>query len=837
MMKNTFRLLMATALATTVYAAPFVSGPPGEATAVEAVPPSVEESEVTVAPPTQTPVEVEADRPFAMVGLTWDADDADEAAPVEVRVRTESGAWSEWVTLDVAEDAAEPGSADDRGDRPATEALWVDSADAVEIRAADEDGAGRPRVELIDPGTSPNDAVVASEAVAQAGTAQAAPTQPDIVTRAQWGADESLRNCTPTVATGLKAGIVHHTVGSNTYSREDSAAIVRGIYAFHTQSRGWCDIGYNFLVDRFGTVFEGRTGGITKPVIGAQTGGFNTYTLGVSLMGTFTSVQPPAVMWDSVARLLAWRFAAAGIDPLATTQLTSGGNSKFPAGTTVRVPTIVGHRDLYATECPGNAAYPQLASLRTKVDGLITSTASGGSSPESPSTSTPMPSPPPSSSPPPPGPASGVSQDFNGDGRADVLARDGAGALWLYPGNGSGGWLARSQVGSGWNVMTPVGSTTTAPPAGSVQDVAGGRVYTSSVTGSHAVVAGMQATYRALGETASALGWPTSDEYAVPGGAAQDFTGGRLVFSAATQEVTNEKPRATRSRYMVLSTNAASDRANAKALGCEHAKAGRPGLYLLAYGTQEPSGLRPPGTSRSSQWPRASYGLVTDTAKAYVEGVIECRPSRALTYQIGLGVNNKSDGGVPGSEAGSRWASVVDEVSSWVETLGEQAFAVSVVGANDMEPGWGPSSWARAWVDAYLGATPRPLVSFGSADGCPTYGSSSVICNNSWTVGDVWYVSGGASTRVSVLPQIYRTDGIQASQWARISSWGAQQHSRPLTFAGALSQAAACRQRSGCTNTANAPETAWTQLWNALRAHPETRLSVLPSSTDMEWAS
>jgi hypothetical protein len=289
------------------------------------------------------------------------------------------------------------------------------------------------------------------------------------------------------------------------------------------------------------------------------------------------------------------------------------------------------------------------------------------------------------------------------------------------------------------------------------------------------------------------------------------------------------------STYIVLSGATATDVATATALGCTHGRSGRPGLYLLAFGTQEPRGLRPPGTTAASQWPRAPYSLVGDVARAYVRGVVDCRPSRAQVMEIGLGVNNKADGGVAGATAGADWASLVGGVASWVTTLGAAASGVSVVGANDMEPGWGTRSWARAWVDGYLAGTAVPLVSFGSADGCPTYGSTSTTCNNGWTVEDVWYVSGGASSRVSVIPQIYRTDGIQASQWARISSWGATNRQRPLTFAGALSQSRACQQRGGCTTTANTPEAAWSQLWQALRAHPETSTPVLYRSSDMAW--
>ena len=368
-MKAFVRTLVASSLAAALLVIPVAGDATDDLPDAEPVPPVVEQSGVDVGPRAEPAVEVDPGRQFELVGVTWDREDATSAAPVQVRVRDLAGGWSEWTTLGLAEDPAQPGTVEAAASRPATELLWVGHAEAVQVRSVTARDLGPARVEMIDPGTSRNDAAVATS---PAGAAYAAlPGQPPIVTRAEWGADESLRNCTPTVSPTLKAAVVHHTVGSNTYSASESAAVVRGIYAFHTQSRGWCDVGYNYLVDRFGTIFEGRYGGVDQNVIGAQVGGFNTSTLGVSMMGTFTDVAPPAATVEAIARLLAWRLGSMYIDPSSTVALVSAGNSKYPAGATVTVPRIVGHRDLYQTECPGNTGYQSLPTIRARVQALV----------------------------------------------------------------------------------------------------------------------------------------------------------------------------------------------------------------------------------------------------------------------------------------------------------------------------------------------------------------------------------------------------------------------------------------------------------------------------------
>jgi uncharacterized protein with LGFP repeats len=195
-----------------------------------------------------------------------------------------------------------------------------------------------------------------------------APTErtPNIVARAGWQADESLRPAAPQYASSVKVVFVHHTTTTNNYSCSQSPAIVRGMYAYHVLSLGWNDIGYNFLVDKCGTVFEGRYGGTTRPVIGAQTYGFNTNSTGIAVIGTHTSTAASPAAVAAVAHLAAWKLAIDGVNPNGRSTLVESASDShgFVAGRTYTFNAISGHRDGYATACPGNALYAQLPALR-----------------------------------------------------------------------------------------------------------------------------------------------------------------------------------------------------------------------------------------------------------------------------------------------------------------------------------------------------------------------------------------------------------------------------------------------------------------------------------------
>ena len=192
-------------------------------------------------------------------------------------------------------------------------------------------------------------------------------TTPTIVPRSGWGADEKIVRAKPSFAPADRLAVVHHTAGTNSYTAAQAAAIVRGIEVYHVKGNGWNDIGYNFLVDRFGTVYEGRGGGTEKNVIGAHAEGFNTGTIGVALIGNYAHATPPKSQQDALVKLLAWRLDVAHVDPRSTVAYTSGGNLKFRAGKTVTLRAVSGHRDTGPSECPGTGAYVLLPALAKRV--------------------------------------------------------------------------------------------------------------------------------------------------------------------------------------------------------------------------------------------------------------------------------------------------------------------------------------------------------------------------------------------------------------------------------------------------------------------------------------
>ena len=307
---------------------------------------------------------------FSMLGVTW-AHGTVDASTVQVAVRTHArNGWTPWTAVDVDPDEG-PAPGEDSSVRDGTAPLYVGQADAVEVDVYDANGQ-RPTgltVAAINPGTSGYDAAAATSAApassAKGGTTSTAdaakdglPSMPRIVTRKQWGADERLGDTcwSPRFGSTFKAVFVHHTAGSNAYTRRESASIVRGIYAYHTQSRGWCDIGYNFLIDRYGTVYEGRAGGIRKPVRGAHSGDYNVNSTGISLMGEFTNTVPTQAMRSALVRLVAWRLGTA---------YRSGVGFAYINGK--RFAQISGHRDAMATACPGQMVYDWLPTLRRKV--------------------------------------------------------------------------------------------------------------------------------------------------------------------------------------------------------------------------------------------------------------------------------------------------------------------------------------------------------------------------------------------------------------------------------------------------------------------------------------
>jgi hypothetical protein len=307
--------------------------------------------------------------PFSAVGVTWSEDAALTGVTVQLRTKSTRGVWGAWTTT--TEDDVEQGDSGTRaGDvRGGTAPVWTGAARGVEVvvQAADGTTPDDVQLQLIDPGTSAADARPGGPQITD--TAHAADGMPPIYSRAQWGADESIMGWDPEYAPTIKAATIHHTADGNNYTAADVPAIMRSMYAYHAVSRGWGDIGYNVVVDKFGRAWEGRSGGLASTVVGAHAGGFNYGTFGVSMLGNYDIAAPPQVMLDTVAAVVAWKLALYGVDPRGTTTLTSagGGTAKFAAGVKVTLPTVFAHRDVGATACPGQYAYARMNDVRAMV--------------------------------------------------------------------------------------------------------------------------------------------------------------------------------------------------------------------------------------------------------------------------------------------------------------------------------------------------------------------------------------------------------------------------------------------------------------------------------------
>lgn len=316
---------------------------------------------------------------FFVAGLTWDGIEAPEQQ-IFIRVQTD-GEWTPWSEL--APEAAE------HQDVAGTEAYIVGGATGVQLRVVTggdefpdnlglhliptEPGENQLRasteIEVAELADQVNPAGGEQPSVsATAIPTQATPSGSSVVERSGWRADESKMRWRPENKP-LRAAVVHHTAGTNNYTAAQSASIVRGIYHYHAVTRGWGDIGYNFLVDKYGQIFEGRTGSLAAPggsmPVAAHARGFNTGTLGISVLGDYSSVRAPDSVLATMADVIAWKFDAADIDMSTPSGMISPGTNARPAGQ--NLPRIYAHRDVGATTCPGNNIYARIPALNRQV--------------------------------------------------------------------------------------------------------------------------------------------------------------------------------------------------------------------------------------------------------------------------------------------------------------------------------------------------------------------------------------------------------------------------------------------------------------------------------------
>jgi hypothetical protein len=267
-----------------------------------------------------------------------------------------------------------PSSAERVGDP-----VWTGGSTLVEVRS--DRTLARVSVSCVDVSGGVGARRRASERVIGEAAALplAAPTlpagsgQPPIIARRAW----ALGTAPPKVAPeygGVEMAFVHHTDNPNGYSPGEVPAMLRAIYVFHRYVRGWDDIGYNFVIDLYGRIFEARAGGIDEPVVGAQAGGYNLVSTGIAVLGEFASIQISQSAASALQRLLAWKLSLHGIPCTGrvTVRVDPAGASysRFPGGAHVSLPRIAGHRDADTTDCPGDALYGQLPSIRSRAERL-----------------------------------------------------------------------------------------------------------------------------------------------------------------------------------------------------------------------------------------------------------------------------------------------------------------------------------------------------------------------------------------------------------------------------------------------------------------------------------
>lgn len=371
-------------------------------TELSLVPPTVEEPEEPADAPVRLSAPIETPIPFSMVGFEL----PDGVEQIEARARVE-GAWTEWFETELQdiEEGPDPDTAEFAGADEAitrlTDPLWMGEADALQIRLPGDGDPTEVRATLIDSlGMSEGlvTRVTRHLTARPAAVAEADTAAPRIRTRAQWGADESIRKGSPSYAANARYVVIHHTAGGNNYTQAQADGVVRGIYSWHVNGNGWSDVGYQFMVDKFGTIYEGRFGGVDRAVIGAHAGGWNTGSFGVSLLGNYNDATPTSAAMRSFASLIAWKYRVHGIDPSPSARTVANNQT---------IPTLVGHRNVRGstyqanpsttTDCPGQNFYVRLGTLRNNIDAAYAAAASI----------------------PVPAGAIPVTGDWNGDGRTD----------------------------------------------------------------------------------------------------------------------------------------------------------------------------------------------------------------------------------------------------------------------------------------------------------------------------------------------------------------------------------------------------------------------------------
>lgn len=305
---------------------------------------------------------LESPMPFVGLGVKGSGPQPE----LRVRARHLDGTWGEWLEVGMLDGADGPDPDTLEGARYershaelwTSDAVWVGPADALVLEVTGETPTDLEVTVIDTAGLSESWLERTSRTLRSLTTtapAQAADGAPEIITRAQWGADESLRSGSPSYR-DISHGVIHHTVTKNNYTREEAAQQVRNMYHWHTKGNGWSDLGYNFVVDRFGRIYEGRYGGIDRGVRGAHARGWNSTSFGVAVMGNYNDVDPTQASLDAAAELFAWKYSVHGIDPDPTARVYVNDS---------HIRTLEGHRNVrgnyiewtsdtgFQYDCPG----------------------------------------------------------------------------------------------------------------------------------------------------------------------------------------------------------------------------------------------------------------------------------------------------------------------------------------------------------------------------------------------------------------------------------------------------------------------------------------------------
>ena len=539
----------------------------------------------------------------SLIGFTF----SESKSSIHIQVRVKSGSdWGNWQSLDEEKQ--------DQATNEGSEPFTVNRASGVQMRILGDKAPSDAELVLVDPKHNPNDAAAVADndpveiepqsSGSSAGSAETSETTPDASTetastesvaatgqaevsnqnyvpesssvsnvaksakvpkpkigsRKSWGA-KSYKG-SPDYAGSVKKAVVHHTAGSNSYSAEDVPSVLRGIQSYHQSGRGWSDVGYNVIADKYGRLWHARGGDVKKAVIGAHVAGHNTGTFGISVLGSYDKKAPPKKTRDAVASAIAWKLSLDGVKASKS--------------------TVVAHRDLANTSCPGDAFYSKMGEIRSTVSDIMKS----GDLPsdEKKDDKKDEKKDDDKKAEPKPktaieqyaadhkkdlGKATGKEHDFKGVDGARARAYEKGNVYWSKK---TGAYHLSGAIKNSYkgDVVTQLGLPTAQEKdglkgGGAAQSFQKGKIYWSKSTGAHYTTGTLMDYWGDKGTVKGHLGYPESDPVFKDGRGEQLFEGARLVW-AEGYGTTEFSPTGTIGGG-VVDDNAPGDSADANASG------------------------------------------------------------------------------------------------------------------------------------------------------------------------------------------------------------------------------------------------------------------------------